>query len=732
MGCSRYSLPFSARIILIRFISDLFLDRSVIRVNLFLLVLCLLFGFTIYAGTIHGVGDDMNNLAATVGNGSSWEYIKWYYLNWGQTGIVIWLVPVQLAIKIFHITPEVFPWWFFASINTFNYLAAVYMLVMGGKSLLKYGWQEALFLLAFTYGVWLTPIVYKSTIDIPVTFFSAFTLPTYLLTIAVYWFSANDFGKKIIDWLALGCIYLLLSINTETFLLSIPIIFTGITVIQAIQDNYRPKIIFRIIGFFATLSLISALFIWTQPGFHIRPVSLNFHIPSFLEIAQWYVSTLEDIGFKILIENPFYIHLVRFVRYILPLLLFEILFGLWMRHKKKIQFSSQPEIVLLLTKSMWALVLISGFLFCMVPLLFTGYFPDYVKVYPSLLMAGGLSFCISVLIHIFKPATVSELLAVFGKPSLVNGELMRSVRINKIQGFIHSKFFHCFFIILWMLSCVAALLLTLHINNLLVLYWVQLPVVTQNIKPGKQGGNIYVISIKPGWLPRSKGYDLPTRLYENERSLAPGNALRTEIGTLGDGRYTYENGRLFFSTSDNSDPRMNGRRYTLELPFIVASRCLKWCWVIVGLLSLAMCIRCFKGYHSCWLWLKWIAVVTFLCLIFSFNTLLHFNGIYKAFQAELIKSAIRQDFQQKIEVAYHKTGQKVYIVAGCPKGIMVEQFWGISGYFYWKGVDDIFGVLDTDPNLGGLSPQEEWPDKKSWYKIDCLKITSKQLEILQP
>jgi len=34
--------------------------------------------------------------------------------------------------------------------------------------------------------------------------------------------------------------------------------------------------------------------------------------------------------------------------------------------------------------------------------------------------------------------------------------------------------------------------------------------------------------------------------------------------------------------------------------------------------------------------------------------------------------------------------------------------------------------------LGGLSPQEMWPDKKDWHEIKCLKLTSDQLYYLEP
>jgi hypothetical protein len=541
-----------------KFLSKIFLDRFVVQVNLFLLALSILLGIVFYAGKIHGAGDDFNNLAAAAGHGSSLDYVKWYYFNWGQTGIILLVVPFQLVIKLLHVSPEGFPWWLFASINSFCYLASAYMLVIGGKRLLGYQWREALFLLAFIYGVWLTPVVYNSTMDSTVTYFVAFGLPTYLLTIAIYLFSANNFGENRKDWFIVGGIYLLLSVNTETFLLSIPIIFTGMIIVRAIQKNYNLVRILRTVGFFAAISFASVIFVWTQPGFHARPLPLNFHIPSFFEIVQWYARSLDTCLRQILLVNHQY--LVKFIHYFIPLLVIIIAPGWIFLYKKNSQSGPYPQIILLLSKGLWTFVLVSGYLFCMLPLLFTNYYPDYLRVYPALLMAGSMGFCISFFIHLFKPGTIRELLKVFDRP------------------------------------------------------------------------------------------------------------------------------------------------FTEQF---------------------------LDKYVSSWFYLRTLAVGVIIFFV-VLNAIPHFNDIYRAYQVELISSAIRQDFQRKIEIAYHETGQNNYIVEGCPKMVDVEQYWGISGFFYWKGMKDVFGVLDTDPNLKGSSPQEVWPDKQSWYMIQCLPLTGEQLSLLQP
>ncbi len=54
-------------------------------------------------------------------------------------------------------------------------------------------------------------------------------------------------------------------------------------------------------------------------------------------------------------------------------------------------------------------------------------------------------------------------------------------------------------------------------------------------------------------------------LYENGRELGPPHTNHGEIRTLGGGRYSHWEQVLYFSTSDNSDPRSNGRVYTVDV-----------------------------------------------------------------------------------------------------------------------------------------------------------------------
>jgi len=82
-------------------------------------------------------------------------------------------------------------------------------------------------------------------------------------------------------------------------------------------------------------------------------------------------------------------------------------------------------------------------------------------------------------------------------------------------------------------------------------------------------------AIEIGWSERERGHASITRipslgkltelrLFEDDLPLQPGNALHDEIRTLGAGAYSVWGNYLYFSTSDNTDPASNGRRYVLK------------------------------------------------------------------------------------------------------------------------------------------------------------------------
>ncbi|HTX66952.1 MAG TPA: hypothetical protein VMD31_14365 [Opitutaceae bacterium] len=68
------------------------------------------------------------------------------------------------------------------------------------------------------------------------------------------------------------------------------------------------------------------------------------------------------------------------------------------------------------------------------------------------------------------------------------------------------------------------------------------------------------------YSPRSR-----TELYEAGRRLNQKTQLEDEVRQAGGGRWSHEPGRIVFSSTDNSDPRRNGRTYVLASPMLYTS-----------------------------------------------------------------------------------------------------------------------------------------------------------------
>lgn len=57
-----------------------------------------------------------------------------------------------------------------------------------------------------------------------------------------------------------------------------------------------------------------------------------------------------------------------------------------------------------------------------------------------------------------------------------------------------------------------------------------------------------------------------TAIYEDGRLLGAGHSSFGDIRDLGRGRFLHLNGPVYFSSTDNSDPNTNGRRYWIAIP----------------------------------------------------------------------------------------------------------------------------------------------------------------------
>ena len=73
-------------------------------------------------------------------------------------------------------------------------------------------------------------------------------------------------------------------------------------------------------------------------------------------------------------------------------------------------------------------------------------------------------------------------------------------------------------------------------------------------------GLCFVVKLPPQPVSDSEGLSR-VRVFEDDVELGPAHCGHDEIRELGGGRFSHWGDNLYFSTSDDSDPRENGRRY---------------------------------------------------------------------------------------------------------------------------------------------------------------------------
>jgi asparagine synthase (glutamine-hydrolysing) len=79
----------------------------------------------------------------------------------------------------------------------------------------------------------------------------------------------------------------------------------------------------------------------------------------------------------------------------------------------------------------------------------------------------------------------------------------------------------------------------------------------------KESGHCWLAQV-PGALLSDKEGASSLRLYEDGAPLGPAHCAHAEIRSEGRGRFSHWGPTVYFSTSDNSDPRTNGRRYVVS------------------------------------------------------------------------------------------------------------------------------------------------------------------------
>ena len=139
--------------------------------------------------------------------------------------------------------------------------------------------------------------------------------------------------------------------------------------------------------------------------------------------------------------------------------------------------------------------------------------------------------------------------------------------------------------ILWrnagVVSRFTAAALTLAMLALFILQWmgattVTRPVNASGVTPTGGFGYVYVLhpqSLFLRFLDRGDNIDdiWTSRLILRQDGVIIGtpHSRHDEIVSQGRGRYSHWSGNLYFSTPDNTDPRVNGHVYTIDLPYVV-------------------------------------------------------------------------------------------------------------------------------------------------------------------
>ncbi len=84
------------------------------------------------------------------------------------------------------------------------------------------------------------------------------------------------------------------------------------------------------------------------------------------------------------------------------------------------------------------------------------------------------------------------------------------------------------------------------------------------LSPG--AGRQFVQALGTSWMSRYQVGESPAIVLEDGVALACANAPPETIAEFGGGRYMLADGNVYLAAADNSDPRTNGRRYTLRWP----------------------------------------------------------------------------------------------------------------------------------------------------------------------
>jgi hypothetical protein len=173
--------------------------------------------------------------------------------------------------------------------------------------------------------------------------------------------------------------------------------------------------------------------------------------------------------------------------------------------------------------------------------------------------------------------------------------------------------------ILWVTSLAISLLLWLQWNEYLPWFRQRYPVPAQTAQLSGHGPYSYVVILGTDNLSQTESFASPAVLLEDGHALGPGNTLHVEIGEQGGGRFSYWKYNLYFSSSDNSDPRTNGRVYILTVPIIPEFQWLVFVYLITGIVTVGVILTLWVTIPRIRRWMIAIIVIVALVVLVTNN-----------------------------------------------------------------------------------------------------------------
>jgi hypothetical protein len=129
-------------------------------------------------------------------------------------------------------------------------------------------------------------------------------------------------------------------------------------------------------------------------------------------------------------------------------------------------------------------------------------------------------------------------------------------------------------------------LVYLHAHALFFLGWEWIPVNTETA--AHRGGYSYEVSLGVDWMSRKELGESPALIYEEGVLLKYPNTPPFSVDRRGKGRFSIEEGSVIFSSSDNSDPRTNGRRYEIYWPTSIDASLRMICYALTAIFLLLL------------------------------------------------------------------------------------------------------------------------------------------------